>query len=90
MREPGKAISFLKDLFLYRFLPGACSRSHGVHVARLAGIPEDLLKVAAEPSQQMEGALEEMYACQLARRLLAPDANVVALWHEARAALAVK
>lgn len=61
--------------FLYRFLRGACNRSHGVHVARLAGLPEPLLKQAEESSAQLEAVLEGKYALTLARRLLAlsPD-----------------
>ena len=76
--------------FLYRFLPGACNRSHGVHVARLAGIPDSLLELASERSNQMELALEDMYACQLARRFLSSTANAATLWHEATAAFEPK
>lgn len=35
--------------FLYRFLRGACSRSHGVHVARLAGLPARVLDQVRYP-----------------------------------------
>jgi DNA mismatch repair ATPase MutS len=40
--------------FLYRFERGACLRSHGVNVARLAGLPQPLLDSAAERSALME------------------------------------
>lgn len=40
--------------FLYRFERGACLRSHGVNVARLAGLPAPLLASAAERSERME------------------------------------
>lgn len=42
--------------FLYRLERGACSRSHGVNVARLAGLPPSLLKCAASRSEHMEAA----------------------------------
>lgn len=40
--------------FLYRLERGACLRSHGVNVARLAGLPQPLLDSAAERSARME------------------------------------
>mmetsp|Transcript_24262 Transcript_24262/g.76017 ORF Transcript_24262/g.76017 Transcript_24262/m.76017 type:complete len:583 (-) Transcript_24262:1559-3307(-) len=39
--------------FLYRFLRGACSRSHGVHVARLAGLPAHVLDQVRYPPTVM-------------------------------------
>ncbi|MGI6119480.1 MAG: DNA mismatch repair protein MutS [Desulfosporosinus sp.] len=33
-------------VFLYRILPGKADRSYGIHVARLAGLPQELLKRA--------------------------------------------
>lgn len=35
-------------VFLRRIQPGACDRSYGIHVGRLAGIPREVLKRAAE------------------------------------------
>ncbi|MDR1745314.1 MAG: DNA mismatch repair protein MutS, partial [Planctomycetota bacterium] len=35
-------------VFLRRIQPGACDRSYGIHVGRLAGIPKEVLKRAAE------------------------------------------
>jgi DNA mismatch repair protein MutS len=35
-------------VFLHRILPGKTDRSYGIHVARLAGIPADVLKRARE------------------------------------------
>ena len=79
--------------FLYTFARGACHRSHGVNVARLAGLPEGVLELAAAKSSELEAALEERYAIQLARGLLAAaqaaqadaDGSAAALrslWHE--------
>jgi DNA mismatch repair protein MSH6 len=52
--------------FLYKFEKGASTRSHGVHVARLAGLPEPLLELAAAKSERLEAALEEQHLLHLA------------------------
>ncbi|KAF8090136.1 hypothetical protein N665_0485s0011 [Sinapis alba] len=41
--------------FLYRLTPGACPKSYGVNVARLAGLPDDVLQRAVIKSQEFEG-----------------------------------
>ncbi|CAN6817417.1 unnamed protein product [Brassica oleracea] len=41
--------------FLYRLTPGACHKSYGVNVARLAGLPDDVLQRAVIKSQEFEG-----------------------------------
>ena len=66
--------------FLYKFARGASTRSHGVHVARLSGLPESLLELAARKSEEMEKGLEQKWALQAARRL-----NEVSSVDEARA-----
>ncbi|CAN1353026.1 DNA mismatch repair protein MSH6 [Linum perenne] len=40
--------------FLYRLTPGACPKSYGVNVARLAGLPENVLQIAAAKSSEIE------------------------------------
>ena len=40
--------------FLYKLAQGACPRSYGVNVARLAGLPESVLKRATSFSSDME------------------------------------
>merc|ERR1712232_130090 len=40
--------------FLYRFLPGLCPASYGHNVARLAGLPETVLKEALKKSAEFE------------------------------------
>ncbi|MBM3382517.1 MAG: DNA mismatch repair protein MutS [Betaproteobacteria bacterium] len=35
-------------IFTYRFLTGAAGKSYGIHVARLAGVPENIITRAAE------------------------------------------
>lgn len=43
VKERGKEISFLR-----RIIPGSADKSYGIHVARLAGLPDSLLKRADE------------------------------------------
>ncbi|SMB97599.1 DNA mismatch repair protein MutS [Thermanaeromonas toyohensis ToBE] len=43
VREQGKDI-----LFLHTIIPGGTDKSYGIHVARLAGLPEDLIRRAEE------------------------------------------
>ncbi|KAL2641782.1 hypothetical protein R1flu_009369 [Riccia fluitans] len=45
--------------FLYKLAPGPCPKSYGVNVARLAGIPEAVLKRAAERSAELESSWAE-------------------------------
>ena len=41
-------------VFLYRLAQGACPKSYGVNVARLAGLPDQMLSRAAAVSENME------------------------------------
>jgi DNA mismatch repair protein MutS len=41
-------------VFLHRLVPGATDRSYGVHVARLAGVPEDVLREAERTLRALE------------------------------------
>jgi DNA mismatch repair protein MutS len=41
-------------VFLHRIVPGASDRSYGIHVARLAGLPEPVLARAAEVLRDLE------------------------------------
>ncbi len=59
VREWGEEI-----LFLHRIVPGAASRSYGIHVARLAGLPDEVIRRARELLAQ----LEDGTATQGARR----------------------
>lgn len=40
--------------FLYKLTPGACPKSYGVNVARLAGLPDSVLQKAVAKSQEFE------------------------------------
>ncbi len=46
-------------VFLHKIIPGSASRSYGVHVAKLAGVPHSLLENAENKLLQLEaGAME--------------------------------
>ena len=49
VKERGEEITFLR-----RIVPGCADRSYGVHVARLAGLPESLLKQASAILDNLE------------------------------------
>ena len=49
VKERGKDITFLR-----RIVPGCADKSYGIHVARLAGLPESLLSRADEILQGLE------------------------------------
>lgn len=49
VKERGKDITFLR-----RIVPGCADKSYGIHVARLAGLPESLLKRADDILQSLE------------------------------------
>jgi DNA mismatch repair protein MSH6 len=40
--------------FLYKFGPGACPKSHGFNAARLADIPDEIIKVGSAKSVEFE------------------------------------
>jgi DNA mismatch repair protein MutS len=50
VREQGDDVIFLR-----RVVPGGADRSYGVHVARLAGLPEDVVARAEEVMVRLEG-----------------------------------
>mmetsp|Transcript_30510 Transcript_30510/g.85568 ORF Transcript_30510/g.85568 Transcript_30510/m.85568 type:complete len:930 (-) Transcript_30510:117-2906(-) len=55
--------------FLYKFLPGLCPASHGHHVARLAGLPEGVLRDALGKSAEFERGREKEGAPGEARQM---------------------
>lgn len=50
-KEPGDVDEVL---FLYKLTKGACPKSYGVNVARLAGLPESVVKRAAVAAEEAE------------------------------------
>ncbi|KAL3849679.1 hypothetical protein ACJIZ3_011561 [Penstemon smallii] len=52
-----KGVEGLEEvIFLHKLTPGACPKSYGVNVARLAGLPDSVLLKAAAKSQEFEGS----------------------------------
>ena len=47
-------------VFLHKIKEGSASRSYGIQVAKLAGVPGEVLKVAQEKLDKLEEASEEM------------------------------
>jgi DNA mismatch repair protein MSH6 len=45
--------------FLYKFAAGACPKSYGLNVARLARLPESIIQRAAVKSAEFEAAVLE-------------------------------
>lgn len=54
--EGGETGTVPSVTFLYHLVNGAAARSYGLNVARLAGIPRDILNMAAEKSHELENA----------------------------------
>jgi len=56
-------------IFLHRILPGGMDRSYGIHVAKLAGVPRDVIDRAREILFNLERQeLDEAGLPRLARR----------------------
>lgn len=55
-------------VFLHKILPGAADKSYGIHVARLAGVPGEVIERAKQLLAQLESqALDEAGHTKLAR-----------------------
>lgn len=53
--QVGNGVGGVEEVtFLYRLSPGACPKSYGVNVARLAGIPDKVLQKAVAKSTEFE------------------------------------
>ena len=52
--ERGEGESIPSVTFLYHVVNGAAARSYGLNVARLAGIPSEILNTAAKKSHELE------------------------------------
>ena len=46
-------------IFLHKIVPGSASRSYGIHVAKLAGAPKELLDTARMHLEALSGDMEE-------------------------------
>ena len=55
--EGGEGESIPSVTFLYHVVNGAAARSYGLNVARLAGIPSEILKTAAKKSHELQNQI---------------------------------
>ena len=46
--------------FLYQLTPGACSHSFGIQVAKLAGLPEEVIEIAQPKAEGMRGIKHDL------------------------------
>ena len=54
-----------KDItFLYKVTPGLATRSYGLNVARLAGLPDNVVVDAGEQSRLLEERCRERDICR--------------------------
>ena len=44
--------------FLYKFISGACPKSYGFNAARLAGIPDNIIKGGFQKAKEFEVSME--------------------------------
>ena len=47
-------------VFLHKIVPGSASRSYGIHVARLAGVPKELLNNAESKLLKLENGTSDI------------------------------
>ncbi len=64
-----------KVIFLHKIVPGASDRSYGIHVARLAGLPDAVTRRAEEILSQLEAENGRQLPSQMS--LLPPDRHPV-------------
>lgn len=69
VKEVGKEL-----LFLRKILPGACDSSYGIQVARMAGVPEEVIERAEELLREFEtqGIMPEHMAQEHLKQLTSP------------------
>ncbi|MCK4628951.1 MAG: DNA mismatch repair protein MutS, partial [Sedimentisphaerales bacterium] len=61
-------------VFLHKIIPGRTDKSYGIHVARLAGIPANVLSRSREILDELESSFSrEAHVPQLGGRLETPD-----------------
>ena len=93
--DPAAAAANARVTFLYTLEKGSCPKSHGVNVARLAGLPESVLRAASKRSAALEAisiakrrrAETDRTESVLARVLRAADSKdasgLVTSWNDA-------
>ncbi|KAL0389708.1 UNVERIFIED_CONTAM: DNA mismatch repair protein MSH6 [Sesamum calycinum] len=76
--QVGTGVAGLEEVtFLYKLTPGACPKSYGVNVARLAGLPDSVLQKATAKSQEFEGSCGKMLGANLSSQRWQDKASLV-------------
>jgi DNA mismatch repair protein MutS len=73
-------------IFLHRIVEGGTDRSYGIHVARLAGVPPQVLKRARQLLSEL--AVQHVGKPKLSRRRAGNDDNQLQLFSDPRAEIA--
>ncbi|EUR77354.1 hypothetical protein PFBG_00930 [Plasmodium falciparum 7G8] len=77
-----------KIIFLYKFIKGVCPKSFGIHIAKLAGLPKEIIDLAHEKSLLFENVTDEFCKIikykNITRSLLNEEADekLVTLFHK--------
>ncbi|SOV11574.1 DNA mismatch repair protein MSH6, putative [Plasmodium sp. gorilla clade G2] len=77
-----------KIIFLYKFIKGVCPKSFGIHIAKLAGLPKEIIDLAHEKSLLFENVTDEFCKIikykNITRSLLNQDADekLVTIFHK--------
>jgi DNA mismatch repair protein MutS len=65
-------------VFLHKIIPGGADKSYGVHVARLAGIPKEIIKRSGEILADLENTFaKEAHGTQLAKHKTAAEEDML-------------
>jgi DNA mismatch repair protein MutS len=65
-------------VFLHRIVPGRTDKSYGIHVARMAGVPRDVIRRSQAILEDLhKGFSRESQTTQLARRRNRADAQML-------------
>ena len=66
-------------VFLHKIVEGSASRSYGIHVAKLAGVPHSLLERASEKLEELElgqGSAEPVKHAETANQSLIEEEQI--------------
>ncbi len=65
-------------VFLHKIVPGGADKSYGIHVARLAGLPKDIIRRSGEILADLESTFaKEAHGTQLAKHKTASDEEML-------------
>ncbi len=65
-------------VFLHKIIPGGADKSYGIHVAKIAGLPKDIIKRSTEILSELESSFaKEAHGTQLAKHKTAADEDLL-------------